>query len=157
MQTILDELQPPGRRSYWKSGYLTELTDDAITAGVSVAAEARSPFNIAELVLWGGAVARIGVNDCAFGERDGRFLYNAVSTWENPAEDEQNIPWARAFHDAMQPFATGGVYVNFLSDEGADRVRAAYGDEKFARLAKIKAEYDPDNLFALNQNIPPAQ
>jgi FAD/FMN-containing dehydrogenase len=157
MQTILDELQPPGRRSYWKSGYLTELTDDAITAGVSVAAEARSPFNIAEFVLWGGAVARVGVDDTAFGERDGRFLYNAVSTWENPADDEGNIPWARDFHDAMRPFATGGVYVNFLSDEGADRVRAAYGDEKFARLAKIKAEYDPDNLFALNQNIPPAQ
>jgi FAD/FMN-containing dehydrogenase len=157
MQTILDELQLPGRRSYWKSGYLTELTDEAITAGVSVAAESRSPFNIAEFVLWGGAVARVGVDDTAFGERDGRFLYSAVSTWENPAEDEQNIPWARTFHDAMQPFATGGVYVNFLSDEGADRVRAAYGDEKFARLAKIKAEYDPDNLFALNQNIPPAQ
>jgi FAD/FMN-containing dehydrogenase len=156
MQTILDELQPPGRRSYWKSGYLTELTDDAITAGVSVAAEGRSPFNIAEFVLWGGAVARVDVDDTALGERDGRFLYNAVSTWENPADDELNIPWARAFHDAMHPFATGGVYVNFLSDEGADRVRAAYGDDKFARLAKIKAEYDSSNLFALNQNIPPA-
>jgi len=106
-------------------------------------------------VLWGGAVARVGADDTAFGERGGRFLYNAVSTWENPTDDEINIPWARAFHDAMQPFATGGVYVNFLSEEGADRVRAAYGDEKFARLAKIKAEYDPANLFALNQNIPP--
>jgi FAD/FMN-containing dehydrogenase len=155
MQTLLDELQPPGRRSYWKSGYLTELTDDAIEASASVAADARSRFNIAEFVLWGGAVARVGADDTAFGERGGRFLYNAVSTWENPADDETNIPWARAFHDAMQPFATGGVYVNFLSDEGADRVRAAYGPAKFARLATIKAEYDPTNLFSLNQNIPP--
>jgi FAD/FMN-containing dehydrogenase len=156
MQTLLDPLQPPGRRSYWKSGYLTELTDDAIDAGVSVAAEARSPFNIAELVLWGGAVARVGADDTAFGERGGRFLYNAVSTWENATDDHIHMPWARTFHDAMQPFASGGVYVNFLSDEGADRVRAAYGPAKFDRLAKIKAAYDPHNIFSLNQNIPPA-
>ena len=157
VQMLLDELQPAGRRSYWKSGYLTELTDDAIDAGATVAAQAQSPFNIAEFVLWGGAVARVGADDTAFGERGGRFLYNAVSTWENADDDAMQLPWARAFHDAMQPFATGGVYVNFLSEEGADRVRAAYGAEKFARLQKIKSEYDPENLFALNQNIPPAQ
>jgi FAD/FMN-containing dehydrogenase len=156
MQTLLDPLQPAGRRSYWKSGYLTELTDDAIEAGGAIAAEARSPFNLAEFVLWGGAVARVGSDDTAFGERGGRFLCNATSTWENPAEDATHIPWARGFHEAMQPFATGGVYVNFLSDEGPDRVRAAYGADTFARLTTIKAEYDPTNLFSLNQNIPPA-
>jgi FAD/FMN-containing dehydrogenase len=156
MQTLLDELQPPGRRSYWKSGYLTELTDDAIQASVSIAAEARSPFNIAEFVLWGAAVARVDPDATAFGERAGRFLYNAVSTWEDPTDDAVHIPWARDFHDAMQPSATDGVYVNFLSDEGHERVRAAYGADTFARLTRIKAEYDPTNLFAINQNIPPA-
>lgn len=156
MQTMLDDLQPPGRRSYWKSGYLTELTDDAIGAGAAIAAEARSPFNTAEFVLWGGAVARVDSDATAFGEREGRFLYNAVATWEDPAEDATHVPWPRAFHDAMQPSATGRVYVNFLSDEGHERVRAAYGQEKFARLTKIKAAYDPTNVFALNQNIPPA-
>jgi FAD/FMN-containing dehydrogenase len=157
MQTLLDPLQPPGRRSYWKAGYITELTDEAITAATAIAAQTKSQFNTAEFVLWGGAVARRGADDTAFGERGGRFLYNAVSTWEDPADDDKNIPWARAFHDAMQPVATGGVYVNFLSDEGAERVHAAYGVQKFARLSNIKADYDPDNLFALNQNIPPAE
>ena len=157
MQTLLDELQLPGRRSYWKSGYVAELTDEVIDAAASVAAEARSPLNIAEFVLWGGAVARVGTDETAFGERGGRFLYNAVSTWDDPTDDAVNLPWAGDFHEAMQPFATGSVYVNFLSDEGADRVRAAYGPDKFARLARIKAEYDPRNLFSLNQNIPPAR
>jgi FAD/FMN-containing dehydrogenase len=156
MQTLLDDLQPPGRRGYWKSGYLTELTDDAIEAGVAIAAEARSPFNTAEFVLWGGAMARVDADATAFGQRDGRFLYNAVATWEDPTADAIHVPWARAFHDAMQPSATGGVYVNFLSEEGHERVRAAYGEDKLARLTKIKAAYDPTNLFALNQNIPPA-
>jgi FAD/FMN-containing dehydrogenase len=156
MQTLLDVLQPAGRRTYWKSGYLHELTDDAIDAAVAVAAQARSPFSLAEFVLWGGAVARVATGDTAFSQRDGRFLYNASSIWENPADDDIHQPWAGAFHDAMQPFATGGVYVNFLSEEGPDRVRAAYGPATFDRLARIKAAYDPENLFVLNQNIPPA-
>jgi FAD/FMN-containing dehydrogenase len=107
-------------------------------------------------VLWGGAVARVDADATAFGQRYGRFLYNAVATWEDPTADATQVPWARAFHDAMQPSATGGVYVNFLSEEGHERVRAAYGEDKFARLTTIKAAYDPTNLFALNQNIPPA-
>lgn len=157
MQSIQDDLAPPGRHSYWKAGYLAELTDDAIAAAVEVAAQVPSPFSLAELVLWGGAVARVGADDTAFGQRDGRFLFNAVSMWEDPSATDANVAWARAFHEALQPFATEGVYVNFLSDEGPERVAAAYGPEKFERLARIKAEYDPDNRFRLNQNIPPAK
>ena len=104
-----------------------------------------------------GAVARVGADDTAFGQRDGRFLFNAVSMWEDPSANDANVAWARAFHEALQPFATEGVYVNVLSDEGPERVAAAYGPEKFERLARIKAEYDPDNRFRLNQNIPPAK
>ena len=156
MQSIQDDMAPPGRHSYWKSGYLTELTDDAIAAAVSVAAEVPSPFSLAEIILWGGAVADVGDDESAFGERHGRFLHNAVSMWDGPANSEANVAWARSFHEAMEPFSTGGVYVNFLSEEGNERVRAAYGPEKFARLAKLKAEYDPENVFRLNQNIPPA-
>jgi FAD/FMN-containing dehydrogenase len=156
MQSIQDELAPPGRQSYWKAGYLTELTDDAITAAVDVAAQVPSPFSLAEIVLWGGAVARVAADETAFGQRDGRFLFNAVSMWEEPGATDANISWARAFHDALQPFATGGVYVNFLSEEGDERIKAAYGAEKYARLARNKARYDPENLFRLNQNIPPA-
>jgi FAD/FMN-containing dehydrogenase len=156
MQTLQDDLAPPGRHSYWKSGYLTELTDDAIAAAAGVAATVPSPFSLAEIVLWGGAVARVGADDTAFGQRDGRFLFNAVSFWEDPADTEPNVAWARNFYDALQPFATEGVYVNFLSEEGDQRVVEAYGAEKYARLARIKAQYDPDNLFRLNQNIAPA-
>ena len=122
MQTLQDDLAPPGRHSYWKSGYLAELTDDAIAAAAGVAAAVPSPFSLAEIVLWGGAVARVGADDTAFGQRDGRFLFNAVSFWEDPAETEPNVAWARNFYDALQPFATEGVYVNFLSEEG-DRAR----------------------------------
>lgn len=156
MQTLQDDLAPPGRHSYWKSGYLTELTDDAIAAAAGVAATVPSPLSLAEIVLWGGAVARVGADDTAFGQRDGRFLFNAVSFWEDPAEAEPNVAWARAFYDALQPFATEGVYVNFLSEEGDQRIVEAYGTEKYERLARIKAQYDPDNLFRLNQNIAPA-
>jgi FAD/FMN-containing dehydrogenase len=157
MQALQDDLAPPGRHSYWKSGYLTELPDGAIAAAAEVASGVPSPFSLAEIVLWGGAVARVGADDTAFGQRDGRFLFNAISMWEDPAETEVNVAWPRAFYEAMQPYATEGVYVNFLSDEGDQRVVEAYGAEKYARLARIKAQYDPNNMFKLNQNILPAR
>lgn len=156
MNSIQDDLAPPGRQSYWKSGFLAELTDDAIAAAAGVAAKVPSPFSLAEMVLWGGAAGRVGADETAFGQRDGRFLFNAVSMWEDPAAKDPNVAWAREFYDALQPYATEGVYVNFLSEEGDQRVVEAYGSEKYARLARIKAQYDPDNLFKLNQNILPA-
>jgi urease accessory protein len=116
MQTLQDDLAPPGRHSYWKSGYLTDLPDEAITAAAEVASGVPSPFSLAEIVLWGGAAARVDDDDTAFGQRDGRFLFNAISMWEDPAETEVNVAWSRAFYEAMQPYATEGVYVNFLSD-----------------------------------------
>ena len=156
MNSLQDALAPPGRHSYWKSGYLAELPDDAIAAVADVASEVPSPFSLAEIVLWGGAAGRVGADDTAFGQRDGRFLFNAISMWEDPGDTEANVAWARGFYEALQPFATEGVYVNFLSEEGDQRVVEAYGAEKYARLASIKSEYDPDNLFRLNQNIIPA-
>jgi FAD/FMN-containing dehydrogenase len=156
MNSIQDDLAPAGRHSYWKSGYLAELTDDAIAAVAGVAAKVPSPFSLAEIVLFGGAVARVGADDTAFGQRDGRFLFNAISMWEDPGAGDPNVAWAREFYDVLQPYATEGVYVNFLSEEGDQRVVEAYGPEKYARLAGIKGKYDPENLFKLNQNIIPA-
>jgi hypothetical protein len=155
MQTIQDDLAPPGRRSYWKAGYLKGLTDEAIEAAVSVAAKVPSPFSLAEIVLWGGAVASVGNDETAFGNRQAPFLFNIVSMWEDGSDDDANIGWAREYFAALEPHADDGVYVNFLSEEGDARVRAAYGDEKYARLASLKAKYDPDNFFRLNQNINP--
>jgi FAD/FMN-containing dehydrogenase len=155
-QSLQDELMPAGRRSYWKAGYLPELSDEAIDIAADFGARPPSPFSLAEFVLWGGAVARVGSDETAFPERDARFLFNFVSAWEDSRDDEACVNWAREFHTAMDRCGTGGVYVNFLGDEGDERVRAAYGPEKYARLASLKAKYDPDNFFSLNQNISPS-
>jgi FAD/FMN-containing dehydrogenase len=156
VQSLQDALAPPGRRSYWKAGYLPELVDEAITAAATYGPLAPSPFSIAELVLWGGAMGRVGADETAFPERDARFLFNIIGMWDDAGDDDANITWARDFHDALDRCGTGGVYVNFLSEEGDERVRAAYGAEKYARLAALKAKYDPDNFFRLNQNISPS-
>ncbi len=149
MQSIQDDLAPPGRHSYWKSGYLAELTDDAIAAAVDVAGRVPSPFSLAELVLWGGAVARVGTDDTAFGQRDGRFLFNAISMWEDPAVSDDNVAWARGFYEALQPFAAEGVYVNFLSEEGDERIVEAYGAEKYAAPGSDQSRVRP------RQPVPP--
>src|SRR5947199_674943 len=106
----------------------------------------------------GGRVARIGERDAAFGHRDARFDLVITSIWSDPAEDEANITWTRDLWNAMEPFASGGVYVNYLGgerDEGAERVRAAYDPQKYERLVRLKRKYDPENRFRMNQNIPP--
>ena len=86
-------------------------------------------------------------------QRGARWVTHPFATWEDPADDEANIAWVRDFRAANAPFTTGGVYLNFIGDEGDERIRAAYGAAKLDRLAAIKAEYDPGNVFAGNQNI----
>jgi FAD/FMN-containing dehydrogenase len=93
----------------------------------------------------------------AFGRRDARFILNVVGMWPEPSRDEVHIGWVRSFWDAVVPLAGSGAYLNFLGDEGTDRVRAAYGPETYDRLADLKARYDPGNVFRLNQNIQPRQ
>jgi FAD/FMN-containing dehydrogenase len=104
----------------------------------------------------GGAVARVGDDDTAFGNRRAAFAYTVNAMWMDPSEDGLHEPANRDAVEAFAPFSTGGVYVNFLGDEGDARIRAAYGDAKYERLAKLKGRYDPQNLFRLNQNIRPA-
>jgi FAD/FMN-containing dehydrogenase len=87
--------------------------------------------------------------------RDAPFLLNIAARWTEPTESDLHIGWARELHEAMAPFATGGVYVNFLGEEGHDRVRAAYGERAYQRLVELKRAYDPTNLFRVNQNIRP--
>jgi FAD/FMN-containing dehydrogenase len=89
-------------------------------------------------------------------KRDAKWVFHPFATWERAADDAINIAWARDSNAAMRPHATGGVYLNFIGDEGQDRIRAAYGEENYRRLAEIKAQYDPDNVFRGNQNIMPA-
>ena len=157
LQSLAENLNPPGMRNYWKSDYSTELSDDAMDLLVEEYPSVPAPFSHLVIEQMGGAVSRIGEEETAVSHRDA--LYNAiiVGMWTEPAEDERLISWVRRVWEALRPFTSGGVYVNYqMGDEGGDRLRAAYGPDKYERLAVLKKEYDPDNLFRLNQNIRPA-
>jgi FAD/FMN-containing dehydrogenase len=112
------------------------------------------PFSAIHLHHLQGAVSRVAGDQSAFAHRDASFVLNIVAMWQDPAENDQHIAWARTFAQAIEPYAAG-VYVNFLGNEGAERVKAAYGTN-YARLADLKRAYDPTNFFHFNQNIPPA-
>jgi FAD/FMN-containing dehydrogenase len=153
-QCMLDD--PPGRRNYWGADYLADLTNDAITVFLASAADIRSPLAQTNLIPWGGAVARVTDADTPMTNRDAAWVFHPFAVWEQADDDEANIVWARASIADMRQFATGGIYLNFIGNEGTDRVRAAYGDNNYQRLSAIKAHYDPDNVFHRNQNIKPA-
>ncbi len=153
-QCMLDD--PPGMRNYWSADYLAELSDDAIAVFLKAGSAMRSPLAQNLMLPWGGAVARVSDTDTPMSQRDAAWVFHPFAVWESAADDDANIAWARDSIANMRQFTTGGTYLNFLGDEGADRVRAAYGEKNYARLAGIKAEYDPENLFHRNQNITPA-
>jgi FAD/FMN-containing dehydrogenase len=155
MQSILDPLWGPGAHNYFKAGWLSGLDDDSIDTLVHYHQNVSSPKSEIHVHHMGGAVARVPADATAFGDRSSPFLLNIIaSTFTSEGYDE-SVQWAQDLHGAMEPGLTGGTYVNFLSNEGEERVRAAYGD-KFTRLQALKDEYDPTNLFRLNQNIPPS-
>jgi hypothetical protein len=108
------------------------------------------------VLLGGGEIARVDEDAMAFGQRQARFNIHYLSMWTDPAETEKNIAYTKDISGAMKPFSTGGAYLNFLGDEGQGRVEAAFGREKFKKLRDLKKKWDPQNLFRLNQNIPPA-
>jgi hypothetical protein len=108
------------------------------------------------VVPGGGAISRVDEDAMAFGSRQMAFNIHFLSAWEDPAQTERNIEYTRGLAGALKPWSTGAAYLNFLGDEGQSRVEMAFGAEKYARLRQIKAEWDPDNVFHHNQNIPPA-
>jgi FAD/FMN-containing dehydrogenase len=154
IQSSGDGLFPRGRRYYWKAQFLREISAGAI--GALLDAYARAPNTSSLLVFQhvGGAIARVPVSDSPYANRDAVFDCFPISIWDDPADDNANMRWARELWSAVRPYSTGGVYANNLGDEGQDRVREAYG-ENYARLAALKAKYDPMNFFRLNQNIKP--
>jgi FAD/FMN-containing dehydrogenase len=155
VQTLFDAAFPAGRQSTWKSSYLGELSDDAIATMVAQFATVPSPQSAVLVEHLGGAVSRVGNDETAFPDRDVPFSFLIVSVWPDATQSAQNIQWTDEFWQAMQAFASGGVYVNYLGEEGPDRIKAAYG-RNYDRLAALKTTYDPSNLFRVNQNIPPA-
>jgi FAD/FMN-containing dehydrogenase len=159
VQTMLDDSYPSGIQHYWKSSFLQDISDNAINTMIAQCASRPSPMchGLLEYQL-GGAVGRVDRDATAFAARDAQHAFLSLGVCGEPAEAKRCAQWAREFWQAMQPFSTDGVYVNYLgseADEGAERVRAAYGAEKYRRLLALKEKYDPTNLFRLNQNIRP--
>jgi FAD/FMN-containing dehydrogenase len=155
-QSIPENFNPPGMRNYWKSDYLTQLSDDAIDLLVEEYPSVPAPYTHVIIEQMGGAVSRIREDDTAVSNRDARYNAAIIGMWAEPAEDERTIGWVRRLWESLRPFTSGGVYVNYqMADEGEDRLRAAYGPEKYERLVALKDKYDPTNLFRLNQNIRP--
>lgn len=156
LQGMFDASAPRGIRSYWKSEYLSDLPDHFIQVVVDAAGNASSPFNAIHIQHLGGAIRQKSAEETAFTHRDAHYVLNMIGEWMDPGQDAENIGWVRGLWQAVQPFATGAVYLNFMdNNEGEARVRSAYGASKFARLAELKKKYDPTNFFRLNQNIPP--
>jgi FAD/FMN-containing dehydrogenase len=157
-QAILDPSAPPGFRSYWRGEYMRELTDAAIDAFLAHAVDLTAlgaPLSQMVIFRIGQGVAAVPDDATAFSHRDARYLFHPISMWAEPVDDERMIAGNRAFAAAMRPFSTGASYLNFTPE--SDRVRDAYGEQKYARLIALKDTYDPGNLFRLNQNIRPSQ
>ncbi len=150
LQTREDSTEGHAVRRYWKGHYFRELPDAALEALLSHGPDVR-----AGLQAYGGAIAEVPDDETAFSQRDTRFEYVVAAAWTDADDDEDRIAAARTSGALLEPFASG-VYVNVLGDDGAAGVRRAYPPEKLARLAAVKRTYDPDNVFHLNQNIPPA-
>lgn len=154
-QRAFDPLLTPGARNYWKSHNLSKLEDGLIDTLIPYVETLPSPQCEIFLGAIGGATTRPAPDSAAYAHRDTKFVMNVHGRWEDPADDIRCINWARDFFKASSPFASGSVYVNFLTAEESDRIRSAYGPN-YDRLVQVKHKYDPDNLFRVNQNIAPA-
>lgn len=155
-QTAFDPLLTPGARNYWKSHNFADLSDEVIDLAIEYTAKLPSPHTEIVFALLGGAVNSRKPDATAYSHRDTDYVLNVHGRWEKPEDDEKCIAWARSFFQATAPYASGGVYVNFMTAEETERVKAAYGPN-YERLVEIKKKYDPKNLFRMNQNInPPA-
>jgi FAD/FMN-containing dehydrogenase len=156
LQQMLDEGFQPGPHVYWRSHFLIGLLDEAMDIIVDGANAAPSPLSAVLVEHLGGAVARLGEDNTAFDHRDAEYNFAIIAKWLDQADADANIAWARGLWEAMRPYARG-TYVNYLGvGDTPDRVKDAYSPRKYARLAALKREYDPENVFHRNQNIVPA-
>ncbi len=156
VQNFFEEDYPDGMRYYWKSRYMAALPDDAIDLLITLMNENPSPHTTLDLWQLGGAMARIGADETAFGDRSAAFLLGIESNWEEAADDDANIAWNRKVFELVKPYATDAEYLNFpgFYENSEEQVKNAFG-HNFARLVELKRKYDPTNFFRLNQNIKP--
>jgi FAD/FMN-containing dehydrogenase len=153
-QQAFDPLLTPGARNYWKSHNFERLDDGVIDAIVKYGAMLPSPQCEIFIGTIGAQTARVAPDATAYASRDANYVMNVHGRWESAAEDERGIAWARDFFAKSQPFASGGAYINFLTQDETDRVAFAYG-AAYKRLGELKKKYDPTNLFRMNQNVKP--
>jgi FAD binding domain/Berberine and berberine like len=154
-QAMFDPSFPHGRWYYFRACDVAELTDEVIDITVDHSTRIASPLTAFPIWQMGGAVGRVGEDETAFNGRGAGFTFNISGSTETADGFDQEREWVRSFWSALEPHHTS-VYVNFLMEEGEERVREAYGAAKYDRLKALKRKYDPDNLFRLNQNIPPS-
>jgi FAD/FMN-containing dehydrogenase len=155
LQSMFDGLYPPGLQWYWRAHFVNELSDEAIAEHVRFGATLPSMHSTMHMYAINGAASRVGKQDTAWNYRDATWAQVMVGVDPDPANKEKLIQWTKDYHDALRPYSAAGAYVNFMMDEGEDRVKATYGDN-YARLVAIKNKYDPQNLFRVNQNIKPS-
>ena len=156
MNSLLDDAYPTGSLNYWKSAFLSELSDEAIDELVSRFAACPSPMTAALLEHFHGEVTRVPVDATAVPHREPGYNLAITSVWADPAATEENVAWTKDTFAGMEPFLVARRYLNYFSEDdvGDDPVRAAYG-RNYERLVELKKEYDPENVFRLNANIPP--
>jgi len=154
LNSMLDAAFPAGRSCYEKASTFKALSDEAIETIADYGAAFTSPFSAVLIQHVHGAASRVGPSETAFAQREESYVMNMIALWDE-GEANAHIEWVRTFWTAMEPFAASGVYVNYLGNEGEERIRASYG-ANYSRLVTLKNTYDPTNLFRMNQNIKPA-
>jgi FAD/FMN-containing dehydrogenase len=156
LQSMVDANEPRGPHRYWKTEFLPGLADGFLDAFREGALQLTSPLSQSVLFHLGGALNEHPWDDGAVGNRDARYIAGFSGTWPPEAPPEPHIAWARRSWETIRPYSTGGNYVNFqLHDDDEQRLEAAYGDN-FERLRRVKARFDPGNVFRVNRNITPA-
>ncbi|WP_028266526.1 FAD-binding oxidoreductase [Arthrobacter sp. MA-N2] len=155
LNVAFDGLNPKGMQAYWKANFISELNDGVISAHSEFGATITSVNTAVHVYPIDGAVARVGVQDTAFVNRGMKFAPVIAAQWQDPADNESNIAWARSYAEALRPYSAASGYINFMDAEDQNRVTENYG-VNYERLQAIKGKYDPGNLFHVNQNIKPA-
>lgn len=154
LQSMFDALYPKGLQWYWKADFVKDLPDEAIALNVKYGQRLPTPHSTMHLYPINGAVHEKANHETAFAYRDANWAQVIVGVDPDPRKADLLSAWTKEYWDALHPFSAGGAYVNFMMEEGDDRVRAAYR-ENYPKLAEIKARYDPENIFSVNQNIRP--
>jgi FAD/FMN-containing dehydrogenase len=155
LNSLFDPLLPPGLQWYWRGDFVNELSDEAIALHLEYGSALPTPLSTVHIYPIDGAVHRVGKDETAFSRREANWSAVFVGIDPDPANAERITEWTKEYWEALHPYSAGGAYINFMMDEGQERIKATYRDN-FERLVAIKNKYDPTNLFRVNQNIRPA-